>query len=256
MNTFPSPMEILEKYLDGINEADNIVRSKRPIGKFSASSAGKCFKQVYYQSLQAERKPFEFRVKALLRDGTLFHSDMEKANTHYDWPEQMLVMIEKDISIEKLSVLGRLDLALLNLKTGKVKVTDYKTVNSYKWRLKFGLKKNRDKSPSKMYELQVGTYALGIAEEHDIRYEDFELELLWKNKDTSAMKEEEIDWAFIRMAELYWEDLNEALEDITSPEDLIPYETFGVPMEHWECKYCAYLEQCKPITKPYLGEKK
>ncbi len=249
MSSFPSPMAVLESYLDTLNVAGDVIRSQRPIGKYSASSAGKCFKQVYYQSIQADRKPFEFRVKALLRDGTLFHEDMEEASTLYDWPPGMRVMIEKDIKIDRLLLLGRLDLALLDMNTGDCKIIDYKTVNAYKWRLKFGLKKNRDKRPSKMYELQVGTYALGIAEEYDIPRPNFTLALIWKNKDTSAMKEEIIDTNFIDLADLYWQDLNEALEDISSPEELIPHETFGVPMEHWECDYCAYVQQCKPTRR-------
>lgn len=250
MSSFPSPMVILENHLDNINEADNIIRDKRPIGKFSASNAGKCFKQVYYQSTKAERKPFEFRVKALLRDGTLFHKDMEDANNAYSWPDGIRVLIEHDINIERLQVLGRFDLAMLNDNTGDAKVVDYKTVNAWKWRLKFGLKKNRDKKPSKMYELQIGTYALGIAEEFNIPNPNIQLELLWKNKDTSAMKQEIIDSTFISLADFYWQDLNEALEDITHPDELIRNETFGVPMEQWECDYCAYATQCKNVRRP------
>jgi len=249
MSSFPSPMQVLEHYLDGIQETENVIRSQRPIGKYSASSAGKCFKQVYYQSIQAERTPFEFRVKALLRDGTLFHKDMEDASHNYVWPDNIKILVEHDINLEELNVLGRLDLAMLDENTGYARVIDYKTVNAWKWRLKFGLKKNRDKKPSKMYELQLGTYALGLAKEYEIPNANMELELLWKNKDTSGMKPEIIDSIFIELADYYWQDLNEALEEITSPDELVPHETFGVPMEEWECKYCAYVQQCKPTRR-------
>tara|TARA_Y100000310_G_scaffold329677_1_gene399965 strand:- start:565 stop:1335 length:771 start_codon:yes stop_codon:yes gene_type:complete len=247
-NNFPKVTDIYNNYLDKQQEINQKkYREGRPEGYFTASGAGKCFKQNYYQLLGTDMRELDVRVKSLLRLGTLVHIDLEEAFKNIHIPDY-LCMTEHDIKLSDLKVIGRADLVIFNIESGHLRVYDYKTAASYKWRLKFGLKKNRDKNPSKQYELQLGTYALGIRKELEKRVDvkDTELRIVWYNKDTSAMKEEIIDTNFMVLAEAYWEDLNEAVDDIKSVDELIPYETYGVPMMDWECRYCAFNEKCKP----------
>ena len=101
--------------------------------------------------------------------------------------------------------------------------------------MKFGRKP--DKNPSTNYELQIGTYGMGLGREYDIT--DVDLSLLWYNKDTSAMREENVNSIWMEEAFEYWTDLNEVVDSISKPEELTPGDP-NVPIYAWECKYCEY----------------
>ena len=70
--------------------------------------------------------------------------------------------------------------------------------------------------------------------------------MLWYNKDTSMMREENINSIWMEEAFEYWTDLNEIVNDINKPEELIPGDTPNVPVYSWECKYCEYQESYCP----------
>jgi len=110
--------------------------------------------------------------------------------------------------------------------------------------MKFG--RNREKNPSFNYELQVGTYGLGIQALYDT--DNITLSLLWYNKDTSAMRKQEIDAVQWTSAALeYWTECTEALEGVTDPDTMMPGLDYGVPMMDWECRYCGFTKHCKGI---------
>ena len=49
---------------------------------------------------------------------------------------------------------------------------------------------------------------------------------------------------YMKKAHEYWQDLNEELEMVTSPDDMIPTQDIGVPYYDWECRYCGFAEIC------------
>jgi len=214
---------------------------------FRASSAGSCFKKQWFSLKDYEQSELDDRVLRLLRLGTVVHADVEQALAEYK-DDNTEILTEQEIVVPDLKVVGHLDAALLN-KDGSGEITsaeiyDLKTCASYKWRMKFG--RNKEKNPSFNYELQVGTYGLGVQAKYEV--DDITLSLLWYNKDTSAMREQSIDalqWTSNALE--YWETLTEALEDITNPDDLIPGIDYGVPMMDWECRYCGFTDYCKGI---------
>ena len=218
---------------------------------FRASSAGSCFRKQYYLLNQDEYEQNELddRVMRLLRLGTIVHADIEKAlNQYASNNDDVTILTEKEIVLPDLNVVGHLDAALLNYE-GKdcisAEIYDLKTCASYKWRMKFG--RTKEKNPSFNYELQIGTYGLGIQAMYEV--DDVSLSLLWYNKDTSAMREQKIDalqWTDAAME--YWTTLAETLEVVEDPEsDLMPGIDYGVPMMDWECRYCGFTNYCKGI---------
>ena len=102
--------------------------------------------------------------------------------------------------------------------------------------MKFG--KNPDKNPSINYELQLATYGIGLGNEYDIT--DVDLSIMWYNKDTSAMREENVSNLYMEEAFNYWTELNEVNDNISQPEELIPGKDENVPVYNWECKYCEF----------------
>ena len=77
---------------------------------------------------------------------------------------------EYQIIIESLNVMGSADIVLLDSE-GTASVLDIKTTHSYKWKMMFG--RNKDPKPSRMYELQLGTYALGVCNQENINLKGY-----------------------------------------------------------------------------------
>lgn len=241
-------IDIYDDYIKGSRQP----KDPKYEGWFRASSAGYCHKKQLY-SLNEDKYPpktFDTRVARLLRLGTVVHKDIEKAVKIYclDHPDEK-ILTEKVIEIPELKVVGHYDIAVINESDGKISVdiVDAKTCASYKWRMKFG--RNKDKNPSFNYELQVGTYGLGITSKYDA--DSITLNLLWYNKDTSAMRSVEIDaFEWTSKAMEYWANLNEALDetkDLSIDErlnELMPGVSYGVPMMNWECRYCQFIDYC------------
>jgi len=215
---------------------------------FRASSAGTCFKKQWFNINGYEQNELDDRVMRLLRLGTIVHSDIEKALNSVETTDRLEVITEQEVLIPDIKVIGHLDAALLN-KDGSGEITsaeiyDVKTCASYKWRMKFG--RNKEKNPSFNYELQIGTYGLGVQAKYEV--DEVTLALLWYNKDTSAMREQKIDalqWTSNALE--YWTTLQESLEDVKTHEDMIPGIDYGVPMMDWECRYCGFTKYCKGI---------
>jgi len=243
---------VYDSYLDHKIAQEKERRKKRGYW-FSASTAGSCFKKQKFAIDGAEEKPLDLRVKRLLRLGTLVHKDFEMAiNRFMDSPDSEYatssdaIHTEYEVVIPDIRVKGRLDNVLISDNVAYI--SDLKTMGSYQWRKKFGKQENRDESNTN-YNLQLGTYALGISKQ--IKNVDYVfLNIDYYNKDNSSMKNVEVAPEWAGKALKYWKDCNEAIK-----EELIPAVTEGVPFQKkWECgDYCVYNHIC---DSPYRKEKK
>lgn len=225
-------------------------------GWLGASSAGYCYKKQYYKLSEVEAEEPNHRVSRLLRLGTIVHSDVENAILLYNKTNKDSEMFkdietEKRIKISKYKVLGHMD---IYEEDGDIKrIYDLKTVASYKWRKKFG-RKNTDPNADVNYNLQLGTYGLGVSDSTE-PLTNTELYLCWYNKDNSMMKDPvKVDSIWISSAETYWAGLRDALE-LYKTDNLEPDQVptgFGAPMQQWECNYCQYSYRC---NSPYIKNK-
>jgi CRISPR/Cas system-associated exonuclease Cas4 (RecB family) len=250
---------VYSEWLDSKNEE----YKERHIGlekSFSASSAGHCYKKHMFKIMEAPQKELEDRSKRILRLGTLVHKDFEDAVKYYiesnsELLDEYKFFVEHQIRIPLYNVVGHLDFAVLTVSSGQIVVYDYKTSASYKWSLKFG-RKYKDKNPNFNYEMQLSTYLLGMEQELDFTPTSQYMAIVWYNKDTSRMREEEIELSFVGMAKEYWEELNSHRRIIQKDDkELEDYEKMnlqikrnvevGVPFQNWECKYCPYEHICK-----------
>ena len=250
---------VYSEWLDSKNEE----YKERHIGlekSFSASSAGHCYKKHMFKIMEAPQKELEDRSKRILRLGTLVHKDFEDAVKYYiegnsELLDEYKFFVEHQIRIPQYNVVGHLDFAVLTVSSGQIVVYDYKTSASYKWSLKFG-RKYKDKNPNFNYEMQLSTYLLGMEQELDSTPTSQYMAIVWYNKDTSRMREEEIELSFVGMAKEYWEELNSHRRIIQKDDkELEDYEKMnlqikrnvevGVPFQNWECKYCPYEHICK-----------
>lgn len=203
-------------------------------GWFSASSAGSCFIKQHLKREGAEEKPLDDRTMRLLRLGTIVHTDLANAIEHHaeenkdsdiDW------FVERRIELPELNVIGHLDIAVHDKKEDSLAVYDLKTAHSFKWKKVFG--RNVDPKPSINYQLQLGTYGIGLGNELDCQTVD--LGLIWYKKDDSSMKLQPIDDIWLDNAYEYWVELNETLED-----DIPQPGHDNAPVYSWECRYCPY----------------
>lgn len=143
------------------------------------------------------------------------------------------VMVEHPIVMDSYNFRGLIDLIVI-AEDGSVYLYDIKTINAWSYRMKFG--RNKEVNPSIHQELQVATYgiwALDVLGRLDGMY------LLYYNKDTSMLKEMEIDMGRIDTARAYWENVirvhDGGLPTLTKNES---------PVMDWECKYCNFKDRC------------
>ena len=244
--------DIYNQYLSEI-ESDNKSKyeKKNPGLYYRASSAGSCFKKHWFAINGYEGKELDEKSKRLLRLGTIVHEDIEKAINWYSnqlsknvsslTPEyDVHFHTEYEIIIEELGVMGSSDIVVVD-SDNKACVLDVKTTHSYKWKMMFG--RNKEPKPSRMYELQLGTYAIGVCNQEDIKPEDISMYLIYYKKDDSVMKPVEVNNVWMDNAAEYWFTLNETLDMVKEESDL-PRDTLNVPIEQWECKYCQFEQIC------------
>ena len=235
----------LEKiYNDYIVEENHKIRSsykEKFKGFFSASSAGQCHKKQLLRVKGLEGGLPDFRVQRLLRLGTIVHKDFENAIVDYassNENKEIEVFTEKEVVIPEINVVGHLDIAVRD--KDELAIYDVKTVASYKWSKQFGWKKNRDLNPSVNYELQIGTYGIGMANELGIEPHKVYLYLAWYKKDDSRMKIIEIPSFWMDNAFEYWTDLVETQQEADNDPDNLEAGTQNNPVMDWECKYCEF----------------
>ncbi len=246
-------LDLKEIYNDYLTEKESInklnYKKKNPNKYYRASAAGHCFKKHWYSINGYEgTSTGDDRSKRLLRLGTIVHEDIEKAIDWYDNKISDDLSNEYDVSfhteygvlIEELNVMGSADIVLLDSEE-TASVLDIKTTHSYKWKMMFG--RNKEKSPSRMYELQLGTYALGVCNQENINPDSISLYLVYYKKDDSSMKYVDVSPVWMDNAAEYWVTLNETLSLVKEEADL-PRDTLNVPIENWECRYCQFESIC------------
>ena len=243
-------LDIYNKYLSEI-ESDNKSKyqEKNPGKYYRASSAGHCFKKHWYAINGYEGKEMDEKSKRLLRLGTIVHEDIEKAINWYSsqlsgdvsvFEYDVNLHTEYEILIKELNVMGSSDIVVVDNEK-KACVLDIKTTHSYKWKMMFG--RNREPKPSSMYELQLGTYALGVCHQENIKPEDISMYLVYYKKDDSLMRPVEVNNVWMDNAAEYWLTLKEVLDMVKEEADL-PRDTLNVPVEQWECRYCQFEPIC------------
>lgn len=136
----------------------------------------------------------------------------------------------------KYPIKGHADLVLKVDIDGEEKIIllDIKTINAFGYSKKFGHKK--DPNAQAHHKFQVGTYAMGV--EHMFGRCDA-IFMLYYKKDNSFLRLEEVEQSYIDKAREYWDTMLE--EEKTG----LPRIKEGLsPAYNWECKYCAFDEQC------------
>jgi len=234
--------DIYEKYLRNESSKNAI---ERYIGKtkwFNASSAGHCYRKHKYKSLEEKAESPDRKGLFRMRVGDLIHQDFQTALLKYY--DDNIIMTEVEIELIELNVRGYLDIVIIDAKKADLK--DIKTSAAYAWKRKFGRLENRDPNPSVKYELQVGTYGLGL--EHKLKLDVVNMDLAYYKKDDSSIKFVNIVGDFKKKAKEYWlETLSVCKQKL---DDIIPGEHLGVPFESWECNYCPYKGTCpSPFIK-------
>jgi len=243
-------LDIYNQYLSEI-ESDNKSKyqEKNPGKYYRASSAGHCFKKHWYAINGYEGKEMDEKSRRLLRLGTIVHEDIEKAINWYSsqlsgdvsvFEYDVNLHTEYEILIKELNVMGSSDIVVVDNEK-KACVLDIKTTHSYKWKMMFG--RNREPKPSSMYELQLGTYALGVCHQENIKPEDISMYLVYYKKDDSLMRPVEVNNVWMDNAAEYWLTLKEVLDMVKEEADL-PRDTLNVPVEQWECRYCQFEPIC------------
>jgi CRISPR/Cas system-associated exonuclease Cas4 (RecB family) len=214
--------------------------------KYSASSAGQCFKKHWYKTNKYEGTPIDQRTNRLFRLGTLVHEDIQLAIIKYkeEKNKDLTIGIETEINIPWFNVRGHIDVVIINDASKEILIYDMKTAHSFKWKLLFGQIKNRKPNADDGYRLQIATYILGMKEIEEYSDYDYEAILWYYKKDTSHTRNSFVDKRWIQQAIDYWGEVNTTLEGIEEPDDLTR-GSYGIPNEDWECGYCPFESICK-----------
>ena len=233
------------KHKESLRERDKHV--------FHASSSGSCYRKQMYSYYGYPSDSKDEQSYRLLRLGTIFHEDMERALDWYRGKGENMykeIYIEEKIELEDFDVVGTFDAG--EMDNGNFNLYDFKSAAAYKWTTKFGLKKNRNPNTDTNYKLQLGTYALGVKER--FKPDKINMFLVWYNKNTSQMREQIVSNEWIDKAYEYWTEVYEMKEDMEEEfsDELTPEISYGVPMQDWECRYCQFYSIC-PST---LADKK
>ena len=243
---FKAP-EIQDLYDDFVKQTNDTNFEERYKGKehyYHASSAGSCRRKTFFQSVACVEptNPIDKGNLRKLLLGTVFHSEMEDCFRYYstnstnstNGTNSFKVYQEKEIIIKEFNVRGYYDLVLV-LESGQVFLYDFKTMGSYPWKLKFGMKAK--KPTSFRYEMQLGTYGYGVKEEFGRIDGMF---LVYYNKDDSRMKQIPIELSYVGVAYRHWREVYEHHK-----REGLPQFEFGVsPVESWECNYCSFKDIC------------
>ena len=240
-------------WLEKLNDINYNTRySKKTLG-FGASGAGLCHLKHYFKHIKAERKENSFDSMCKMRLGTLVHEDIQNALQYiYD---DYKVMCE--IPVRYKNVKGHLDIAI-EIDDKNAMLIDIKTMAAYPWSKKYG--KDKEAHASVWSKYQLATYSLGLKQEYG--YENVYMYLLNYNKNTSAMKFEEVQATFFEgQAKEYWEQVTDFVKALTKAvgegydfiEQVSVLDTaMRAPVHNWECGYCDYSDTC---PAKYVKEK-
>lgn len=239
---------VYDKYLLEENDMKKMVRDSQSMGRLSASSAGLCAKKLWYQKHDVQPMQPDPESLRVMKLGTIVGYDFDKAFDHKTMTiDDVTYDVHKEEYVydEEYEIGGSFDLLLVNQKTKAGHLFDYKTCNSWKWKMMFGQMKNRDSNPSNNYEFQLGTYGLILDRQHTFCDGIESMTLVYYNKDKSTIRQQEVHMDYIELAEKYWRKAREIANQDQEPSnnELVPYYS-------WECgKYCSYLPYCDSVYK-------
>ena len=230
-------MDIQIEYYKKLEELRKEYNKKHPHVAFRASSAGSCIlKQIFYINKTEEKRDLKPQELITLRLGTIIHEDIQnllsdKENLIFEFP----------ITIPELNVTGHID--ALEINKDEIIIYDFKTIKSYAFKRRFGLKKNRDPNPSDKYEMQVATYALAI--KRLFPNKTIKAYIVYIRKDDARFNTVKVDLnIYMQKAYDYWETVNDFYERNKDKVEL-KKEMMYCPIENWECKYCPYNYICE-----------
>lgn len=143
------------------------------------------------------------------------------------------IFIEKEIILEDLNIRGFVDLIILE-EDEKVYIYDIKTINNWSYKFKFSKKYKQENSTHQ--EMQLATYGIGVKREFGRVDGMF---LSYYNKDSSIIKEVEVDLDYIITAKSFWQSKIEEHK-----KGLPPLQENVSPVKSWECNYCQYKDRC------------
>ena len=220
---------------------------------YHASGAGGCSRKLYFESVLKSKpsNPIKNTSLRLMRLGTIVHDDIQGALQVYNTSiykgskekennkeKEIEFKVEEELTIDTLNVRGFCDIIAKdnNAEDKKVYLYDVKTAGTYSWKFKFGRAKSFN--PSIHYELQLGTYGYAIQQ----KYGRLDGMFLWYyNKDSSVTRVESVPLTYTSRAYLYWKNIND------EHKMGLPMFKKGVsPVQEWQCKYCQFLDLCKP----------
>tara|TARA_R100000234_G_scaffold71838_1_gene44225 strand:+ start:2062 stop:2862 length:801 start_codon:yes stop_codon:yes gene_type:complete len=257
-----SPVDIEGIYEDYISNKSNENRKARYDGKesyYHASSTGSCSRKIWFESVQkaVPTNLPDSRAQRLLRLGTIVHDDIQESLLQYNVTSNVTsnvtihsneekennikekeseFFVEEEITIPSLNVRGFYD--LVAKVSEEVYLFDFKTMAAYTWSRKFG--HNKDPNPSRLHEMQLGTYGIAIKEKFgrlDGMY------LCYYKKDDSRLKTVPVSMSYLGYAESYWRDINE------EHKKGLPMFREGVsPAYPWMCGYCQFKTLCNPVS--------
>lgn len=197
--------------------------------KYRASMAGQCLlKNIAYK----EGKDLEPYTNENLIIGNGIHSSVQQA-IEAELGEK--VQIEKEVVWKKYQVTGHID--IIYSDKDLTEVIDLKTISSYGYKKRFGLKKNKEQNPLGNYEMQISVYAKALEEEG---YKNIHTYLFFIRKDDGKIKIQEVNWMSVPVEEYYETLIGYEKEK----DDIIPGITPGVPQRGWECRYC-FNQECE-----------
>ncbi len=233
--------KIYEEHTDRANEENRQIRYVGKEKYYSGSSSGHCSRKHYYKCIEKAEptNPNDAKSKRIMRLGTVWHDDMEKALRDLPKDEYWMynlkdIKYEEAVVLEDYNVRGHYD-ALFITQDDEYLLYDFKTIGSWPWKFKFGHHDEKEEVNIK-HELQVATYGLAIKRQYG-RIDG--LYLLYYNKDNSSMKQISVPLSRIDDAIEYWTSINE------EHKDGLPELNFGVsPVEKWECNYCDWKNLC------------
>ena len=268
----PDPVDIYMRYLALEDENKLATRAKLNKKKYSASSAGLCYRKHWYDYNNYPRISKDITFKEdredmrKMRLGTVMGRDFDDAmqwfideNLKAQIPNNNIeIYYETAVSHENLNINGHFDLLIVvetvdgpNLvKQGYL--YDYKTAHS--WKFRNLSKPHLDNNPSNNYEYQLGTYAFMIEDSNEFCDEIVHMENIYINKDDSKICRREAGSQFKEWAKKYWMSVNK-YQERSEPPEFSMGDQGRAPYQKWECqhRYCNWADSC---PSPYMKENK
>uniref|UniRef100_A0A6H1ZU26 Putative PD-(D/E)XK nuclease superfamily protein n=1 Tax=viral metagenome TaxID=1070528 RepID=A0A6H1ZU26_9ZZZZ len=258
-------IDIEQIYNEYLTDKSNKNRQERYADNekwYHASNAGRCYKIHWYSTRGTTQDVPSLKQNRIFEMGNIIHESFQKALI-FKFGDK--VFNEQEITIPRLNVRGFIDSVLPEFFLEQLGITatliyDIKSMNSFSWKFKYGLVKNR-KAQSGLAEIQLGTYALGLSESKSSNVllpfnvvEPIIMNLVNYKKDDSQLKIELAQRKCMIQAEQYWEEAKLFMQQHTMKEPM-PVTTVGCPRLSWECNYCSYAGTCNsPLYKKSTGD--